>query len=48
MCGTSYWAMDENGFLVREMKLKSVLNELRAAALSQSQFLGPTRSCENQ
>src|SRR5258708_30028068 len=41
MCGTSYWAMDENGFLVREMKLKSALNELQEAALIQSQFLGP-------
>jgi glycosyltransferase involved in cell wall biosynthesis len=42
MVGTSYWAMDEKGFFVREMKLKTKVNELRLAALSQSQFLGPT------
>lgn len=40
MCGTSFWAVDENGFLVREMKLKTDVSELREAALSQSQFLG--------
>jgi glycosyltransferase involved in cell wall biosynthesis len=42
MCGTSFWAIDENGFLVREMKLKTDVVALRAAALHQSQFLGPT------
>ncbi len=42
MVGTSYWAMDEKGFLVREMKLKTDVKELRSAALNQSQFLGPT------
>lgn len=39
MCGTSFWAVDENGFLVREMKLKTDVCELRQAALNQSQFL---------
>lgn len=42
MCGTSYWAMDERGFLVRKMSLLKDLNDLRKAALEQSQFLGPT------
>jgi|GEM_PF-1276660 len=42
MCGTSYWAVDENGFLVREMRLLTEVNELRNASLKQSQFLGPT------
>lgn len=42
MCGTSYWAIDESGYLVREMKLKTDLTELRVATLNHSQFLGPT------
>ncbi len=42
MCGSSYWAMDEQGHLVREMKLQSDLIQLRVAALNQSQFLGPS------
>jgi hypothetical protein len=40
MCGTSYWAMDEKGYLIREEKLKTELAELRAAALRQTQFIG--------
>ena len=42
MCGTSFWAMDEKGYLVREMKLLTDVDQLRAEALKQSQFLGPT------
>ncbi|GHN00898.1 hypothetical protein WSM22_23870 [Cytophagales bacterium WSM2-2] len=42
MCGTSYWAIDEKGFLVRKMKLLEDVSELRAAALHESQFLGPS------
>jgi len=42
MCGTSYWAMNERGYLVRPMRLRTELSELRAEALRQSQFLGPT------
>jgi glycosyltransferase involved in cell wall biosynthesis len=40
MCGTSYWAMDERGFLIRELKLLQEVGQLRANALKQSQFLG--------
>lgn len=42
MCGTSFWAMDERGFLVRKMSLLQDVEALRKAALEQSQFLGPT------
>ncbi len=42
MCGASFWAMDEEGFLIREMRLKTDVEELRKEALQQSQFLGPT------
>ncbi len=42
MCGSSFWAMDEKGSFVREMKLLQDVSELRAASLKQSQFLGPT------
>ena len=42
MCGTSFWAMDEQGFLVRKMILLQDIKALRKAALEQSQFLGPT------
>jgi glycosyltransferase involved in cell wall biosynthesis len=42
MCGTSFWAVDEDGFLVRNMKLLSDVDALRKMSLKQSQFLGPT------
>ena len=42
MCGTSFWAVDEKGFLVRKMSLLQDIKALRKAALEQSQFLGPT------
>jgi glycosyltransferase involved in cell wall biosynthesis len=42
ICGSSFWAVDERGFLIREMKLLQDINQLRAASLKQSQFLGPT------
>ena len=42
MCGTSFCVIDEQGFTVRELKLLTDLTELRAKALHQSQFLGPT------
>jgi glycosyltransferase involved in cell wall biosynthesis len=42
LCGSSFWAIDEGGFLVREMKLLQDVNQLRTASLNQSQFLGPT------
>jgi glycosyltransferase involved in cell wall biosynthesis len=42
MCGTSFWVIDEQGFMVRELRLLTDITELRAKALHQSQFLGPT------
>lgn len=42
MCGSSYWAMDEEGFLVREMKLLTRAEDLRARARMQSPFMGGT------
>ena len=42
MCGTSFWVVDEQGYTVRKLKLLTNLTELRAKALQQSQFLGPT------
>ncbi len=42
MCGTSFWVIDEQGFTVRELKLLTDLTQLRAKAVHQSQFLGPT------
>jgi glycosyltransferase involved in cell wall biosynthesis len=42
MCGTSFWAVDENGFLVRNIRLLTNINQLREMSLRQSQFLGPT------
>jgi len=42
MCGTSFWVVDEKGYTVRKLKLLTDLTELRAKALQQSQFLGPT------
>lgn len=42
MCGTSFWVIDEQGYRIRELKLLTDLTELRAKALHQSLFLGPT------
>jgi hypothetical protein len=42
MCGSSYWAMDEQGYLVRNMCLLTGLQEIRERALQQSPFMGPT------
>lgn len=42
MCGTSYWAMDKQGYLVREMRLPSDPREIRERALQVSPFMGPT------
>jgi len=33
MIGTSYWAIDEQGILVREMKLKTDLNKIEGSSL---------------
>jgi glycosyltransferase involved in cell wall biosynthesis len=41
MCGTSFWAVDEGGFLVRNMKLLTDINQLREMSLQQPQFWGP-------
>src|SRR5882724_4434338 len=48
MCGTSFWAMDEKGFLFRKMKLLTDVGELRSAALYQSQFLGASTVMRKQ
>lgn len=42
MCGTSYWAMDEHGFLVRKMQLLTQQHQIRERALHQSPFMGGT------
>lgn len=42
MCGSSYWAMDAQGYLVRDMRLLSGLQQIRERALQQSPFMGPT------
>jgi glycosyltransferase involved in cell wall biosynthesis len=42
MCGTSYWAMDENGMLIREMSLSDNYLHIREANLLRPQFHGPT------
>lgn len=42
MCGSSYWAIDAHGYLVRNMTLLSGLHEIRERALHQSPFMGPT------
>lgn len=42
MCGSSYWAMDAQGYLVRKMRLLRGLHEIREQALYQSPFMGPT------
>lgn len=40
MCGTAFWVMNDHGFLFREIKLLTDVEEMRRAALLQSQFLG--------
>jgi len=48
MCGTSYWAMDENGILIRLMSLSNDYTHIREANLVVPQFHGPTsvfRTC---
>jgi glycosyltransferase involved in cell wall biosynthesis len=42
MCGTSYWAVDEKGFLSHKTILRSHLDELRLHSINTSQFLGGT------
>jgi len=42
MCGTSYWAMDENGRLIRLMSLSDDYAHIREANLVMPQFHGPT------
>ncbi|MCX8492423.1 MAG: glycosyltransferase [Cyclobacteriaceae bacterium] len=40
MCGTSFWAISEKGFLIRKLILLRDIQALRKASLEQSQFLG--------
>ncbi|KXK28898.1 MAG: family 2 glycosyl transferase [Bacteroidetes bacterium OLB12] len=42
MCGTSYWAMDENGRLIRLVSLSDDYAHIREANLVMPQFHGPT------
>lgn len=42
MCGTSYWAMDERGVLIRKLELAADYTYIREANLVQPQFHGPT------
>lgn len=42
MCGTSYWAMDENGRLIRLVSLSDDYAHIREANLVVPQFHGPT------
>ncbi|HRG08453.1 MAG TPA: glycosyltransferase family 2 protein [Cyclobacteriaceae bacterium] len=42
MCGTSYWAIDENGLLIRKLELAADYAYIREANLVQPQFHGPT------
>lgn len=42
MCGTSYMAMDERGFIIRKEQVLHSLEDLRKRSLLQSAFLGPT------
>lgn len=42
MCGTSYWAMDETGMLIRLMSLSNDYTHIREANLVVPQFHGPT------
>jgi glycosyltransferase involved in cell wall biosynthesis len=39
MCGTSFWAMDTQGFLFRKIELLTDVGKLREKALEQSQFI---------
>jgi glycosyltransferase involved in cell wall biosynthesis len=42
MCGTSYWAIDERGVLIRRMNLSDDYTHIREANLERPQFHGPT------
>ncbi len=42
MCGTSYWAMDEKGFLFRELLLPTEYADVSNQMPSRCQFLGAT------
>lgn len=42
MCGTSYTAVNEEGYVIRSLKLKSDYKEIYASILERSQFLGAT------
>ncbi|MBX2914643.1 MAG: glycosyltransferase family 2 protein [Cyclobacteriaceae bacterium] len=42
MCGTSYWAMDENGVLIRLMRLSDDYAHIRETNIERPQFHGPT------
>jgi glycosyltransferase involved in cell wall biosynthesis len=42
MCGTSYWAIDEKGVLIRRMNLSDDYTHIREANLERPQFHGPT------
>lgn len=42
MCGTSYWAIDESGVLIRRMGLSDDYAHIREANLIGPQFHGPT------
>ncbi len=42
MCGTSYWAMDDKGFLFRELRLPTEHKEVYNQMPSRCQFLGAT------
>ncbi|NBP69549.1 MAG: glycosyltransferase family 2 protein [Cytophagia bacterium] len=42
MCGTSYAAMDTDGYIIRAVHVSSDLNALRARSLVQSAFMGGT------
>ncbi len=42
MCGTSYSAMDENGYIIRHMNLPTNYQTIHEAILRKPQFHGPT------
>lgn len=42
MCGTSYTAINEEGYVIRSLTLKSDYEEIYASILERSQFLGAT------
>lgn len=42
MCGSSYWAVDKHGYLVRNMRLLTAREEILERALQVSPFMGPT------